>query len=299
MNQDQEPRPWWKDNWPVLALAALVVVIATITGLGYGLGWAWTGLSTKSAWDWLQLLIIPVLLALGALWFNRQERRAQNELETRRQESAQALAREERENDRKIAEDRVREEALQRYLDRMQELMLDKGLRSADSDKEIRDVARVRALTILRSLDGNRKGQAVRFLYEADLMGRAYEEETEIREAIIKLERANLREARLKGAELRGVDLTFTDLRSADLRCADFTEAYLITTDLREADLRGAELGFANLSGANMGNANLSGATNWTHQQLAQARSLVGATMPDGTKMTKERWEEFKKRYRQ
>src|SRR5919106_2784525 len=128
MSQDQQPQPWWKDNWPVLALVALAVVIATITGLGYGLGWAWTGLATKSAWDWLQLLIIPVLLALGAFWFNRQERWAQNDLETRRQESAQALAREERENDREIAADRAREDALQGYLDRMSELILDKNL---------------------------------------------------------------------------------------------------------------------------------------------------------------------------
>jgi hypothetical protein len=73
------------------------------------------------------LLIIPVVLAAGGLWFNRQERRAQNDIETRRQESAQALAREERESDRKIAEDRTREDTLQRYLDRMSELVLDKN----------------------------------------------------------------------------------------------------------------------------------------------------------------------------
>jgi hypothetical protein len=36
-----------------------------------------------------------------------------------------------------------------------------------------------------------------------------------------------------------------------------------------------------------------------TNEQLAQAESLVGATMPDGTKMTKEAWEELKKHSRQ
>jgi hypothetical protein len=73
MNQDQQPQPWWKDNWLVLALVVLAVVIATITGLGYGLRWSWTGLvdvqnnpSTRPFWDWLELLIIPVLLGLGA-----------------------------------------------------------------------------------------------------------------------------------------------------------------------------------------------------------------------------------------
>jgi hypothetical protein len=83
------------------------LLITTI--LGYWQRWAWTEL----LWRWLELLIIPVVLAAGAFWFNRQERRAQNVMETRRQESEQALAREERENDRYIAEDRAREEALQ------------------------------------------------------------------------------------------------------------------------------------------------------------------------------------------
>lgn len=45
------------------------MVIATITGLGYWQRWAWTGLvdlqekpQTKYVWDWLQLLIIPIVL---------------------------------------------------------------------------------------------------------------------------------------------------------------------------------------------------------------------------------------------
>jgi hypothetical protein len=40
--------------------------------------------------------------------------------------------------------------------------------------------------------------------------------------------------------------------------------------------------------------ANLKDANNWTNQQLAQASSLVGATLPDGTVMTEQDWEEFR-----
>jgi hypothetical protein len=104
MNQDQQPRRWWKDNWLILALIALAVAIATITGLGYGLGWAWMGLvvigdkdptgamqvkvvnEPRLFWDWLALLIIPVVLGAGAFWFNQQTRKGdqdqrQNELD--------------------------------------------------------------------------------------------------------------------------------------------------------------------------------------------------------------------------
>jgi hypothetical protein len=159
MNQDQQPQPWWKDglkdHWPILALVATALVIAVTGFLRIWGSWE------RPFWDWLGLLIIPLSLGLGGIWFNNQARK-----------SEQALAREETENDRKIAEDRAREDALQRYLDRMQELILDKGLRRSEKDAEIRDVARARTLAVLRSLDGNRKGQLVRFLHEADLIGR-------------------------------------------------------------------------------------------------------------------------------
>jgi hypothetical protein len=48
--------------------------------------------------------------------------------------------------------------------------------------------------------------------------------------------------------------------------------------DLKGADLREADLRYANLSGANLTDANV---TQW---QLEQARSLEGATMPNGQK---------------
>jgi uncharacterized protein YjbI with pentapeptide repeats len=73
----------------------------------------------------------------------------------------------------------------------------------------------------------------------------------------------------------------------------------LTHANLRWADLRHANLRGANLNNANLDGADLSGVKGWTNEQLAQAESLVNATMPDGTKMTEEAWEAFKKRYGQ
>jgi hypothetical protein len=267
MNEDQQPQPWWKYNRPVLALVALPVVITTIVGLGYLLEWDWTGLDTKLAWDWLELLIIPLVLALGALWFDKQTRK-----------SDQEIARRERENDRQIAEDQVQEEALHRYLDRMQELILDKGLRRSEEGAEIRNVARARTFAVLRSLGGNRKGKVARFLHEADLItGKVVREELGEREVIGAI-------IDLGGVDLEGADLMGTDLSHANLFYANLSHTNLF---------------YANLSHANLSGANLRDAKGWTNEQLAQAESLVGATLPDETKMTEEGWEEFKKRYRQ
>jgi len=57
-------------------------------------------------WDWLKLLIVPVVIAGGGLWFNRQQR--EREIE---------IARQQREQELEIAERRTQDEALQAYLE--------------------------------------------------------------------------------------------------------------------------------------------------------------------------------------
>jgi uncharacterized protein YjbI with pentapeptide repeats len=87
----------------------------------------------------------------------------------------------------------------------------------------------------------------------------------------------------LDGVNLRGADLSRADLSRADLSKADLSGATLYRVDLYEADLSGA-----NLRGAAV-----------TVEQLAEARSLDGAILPNGTtaqrnrrmrKQTKRHW---------
>jgi uncharacterized protein YjbI with pentapeptide repeats len=116
---------------------------------------------------------------------------------------------------------------------------------------------------------------------------------------------ADLRYADLRGASLVEADLNFANLVSANLYGAVFTidyptydltaslyganlsyanlsEADLHDADLHDADLRGANLSSANLRGADLSGADLSGAR-VQQDQLSVAKSLTGATMPDGT----------------
>lgn len=123
---------------------------------------------------------------------------------------------------------------------------------------------------------------------------------------------ADLCEANLGKADLHGANLSWANLSSADLYIADLSEANLNVVNLGRANLNVANLSRANLSGAHLGGANLceadlSGAklcgaylggaylggadltevmlteARVTDKQLAQAKSLKGATMPDGT----------------
>ena len=68
------------------------------------------------------------------------------------------------------------------------------------------------------------------------------------------------------------------DLNGADLRGTDLNDIRLVN-----ADLQGANLFGVNLRGAYLSGANLKDATNIYPGQLEKAKSLKGATMPDGS----------------
>lgn len=221
-----------------------------------------TGFAGKTLWDWMRLLMVLIVLAGAAFWISSTQRRVELEIERDRQQEA----------------------ALLEYLDGVTELLLDKGLLTSQEGAQVRTVAQARTLTVVRGLDGERKGLLLRFLSELNLIIRG--------EAIISLGEADLRGADLSGADLSFADLSRADLSDADLRGANLTWASLFGTDLSEADLTGADLTGADLFNADLSGADLSGADLYnanlsraevTDEQLASATSLTGAIMPNGT----------------
>jgi hypothetical protein len=250
MDPKQQPREQPAERlvaWSVVCLA--LFTIAVYIGYRYDI----------TLWDWLKLLVVPVVIAGVGIWFNRQQR--ERELE--------------------IAERRTQDEALQAYLDVMSQLLTDekRPLRRAQIGDSLSSVARARTLTVLPRLDGGRKGRVVQFLYEAGLIAKG--------RPILDLLRADLRGADLNGAGLRGADLngahlSGADLRGADLKWADLSFADLSGADLRRVDLLNAVLSGTVLRGADLRRASLRGAQGWTVEQLRAAKSLEEATMPDG-----------------
>jgi uncharacterized protein YjbI with pentapeptide repeats len=256
-----------------------------------------TGFETKTLWDWMDLLIIPLFLAGGAFFLDRSEKAHEREIETDRQQEA----------------------ALQAYLDRMADLLLENELLTTKNE-EVKNVARTRTLTVLRGLDGIRKGIVISFLKEAGLInGNTFIDlkgadltKLELRRSDLKA--VNLRGVNLGGASLSQVDLSGTNLSEAylgeasldlcnlsgaNLSKAVLTDASLFSADLTCADLRGAGLYHASLWGADLSGADLTGAyidlteqpsrrtlTGYTFYltPLQMAKSIKGITMPDGTK---------------
>jgi uncharacterized protein YjbI with pentapeptide repeats len=249
--------------------------------------WGFRGMTVR---DWLPIvgaLLIPVVIAAGTWGITWQ----QAKIEDRR---AQA--------ERELAEQRAQDEALQAYFDQMSSLLLEKDLRNSEEGDEVRTLAKARTVTILRRLDSSRNSDVLQFLREARLVPT---NRYDFPEHIIALNASNL-----SHADLAGVNLDSFDLQGTDLSGADLTDAYLAWSflrnarlkganmqgadlhgdtnlsqaDLRNADLSGAILRGATLTNADLRGANLTNAEGLSEEQLAEVKSLEGATMPNGQK---------------
>ena len=233
-----QPRSWWQ-KWVAMVVVAIVLV-GVIVLIVVGYRFDWTGFPRKTVWDWLQLLIIPLVLAVIALLFNLANSRTE----------------------RQIALDNQRETALQAYIDKMSELLLEKHLRQSQTKDDVREVARVRTLRVLPGLDNERKRNVIQFLHESGLINKD--------DPIIDLHEADLRKASLDDAELEGADLSGAKLMKANLKGAK----------LMKANLEGARL-----EGVILEEAILKDVTDIAIEELEQqAKSLKGTTMPDGSK---------------
>jgi uncharacterized protein YjbI with pentapeptide repeats len=289
----------------------LLVIILVIAGLILwaihlriveGRGWAeWTGFGEytgsltkdqrgKTLWDWMELLIVPIVLGAGAILFNKFQK----------------------DNEQRLAIDRQHEEALQNYLDEMAELLLEKKLiekKDVENEPTI-DVAQIRTITTLRILDRERRNIVFQFLRDASLADFLFKgaslHEANLRHTIMHnivfvetdLSKANLSNADLSDADMSGANLEYTDLSNAWLHGANLSNANLSSADmsnavlwfailenadLSEADLSGAFFDFTNLIGAHLRGANLAD-SNVDDISLLEADELRNATMPGGKK---------------
>ena len=224
--------------------------------------WFVFGVADKTSWEWMELLLIPLFLAVGAFFLERQTEQRQEY----------------------IVQEQAKQEALTSYFEQMQELLLSENLRRSPEDSEVRSVARAITTTTIkevgrdtsmfrdpaifsvlrylsrfgarefreqyRDLSG-RSGLLISFLQESNLIQNAEATVDEAEDKPLFL---------LAGLNLKFTDLIYVDLNNADLSGADLTSSILGVADLSNADLSEAILYDADLTLSNLRSANLSGA---------------------------------------
>jgi Pentapeptide repeats (8 copies) len=251
--------------------------------------WTLREFGGKTFWDWLQLLIVPVVLSLITVVFAWQQDNRQNQIENKRAQEAQKIEGQRAEAERELAEKRAQDEALQAYLNEMTQLILDRKLLKAEPGDladtrpqerrgdPVHTLAQARTSTLILRLDAEHNESVTRFLSSSGLAGYR---STSPR----LLSGIALPDATLRGADLRYANLFLANLIGANLTSADVREAYLRGAYLRGADLEGADLGGTILEGTHLSGANLAEAYALTDEQIDAAWDLDAATMPNGQK---------------
>jgi len=266
-----------------IVLAAMVYAVITF-------GWDWTGfvggyskvtvksatedkeyLATKTLWDWMQLLLVPVMLAIGGFWLNQVQKAREERTATQRSEAERKAAEKRAQIERDIAADNQREAALQAYIDKIGELLLreQEPLGASPGNPQAETIARARTVTVLQILDPNRCASLLQFLSQArilrvctggDLSG-------------LNLRKANLAQFDLSNFKIHHTDLSEANLSEAHLEGASLRDASLTRANLSGAHLSGAHLYTTGLSEANLSEAHLEGAT------LGWGVKLIGAQL--------------------
>lgn len=249
---------------PILIIAVISTLILIVI-FGYTHKLDWTGvfwharpeekqnLQYKTLWDWLQLLIVPAMLALGGFWFAQIQKGREERLLQQRDKT-----------ERDIVLDNQREAALQAYIDNMSNLLLEKQLYEARPDDEVAKIARVRTIRVLYQLDAKRIGYVFAFLRESGLMSNQPDR------SIVTFNNEDLSQINFHGADLHQANLSGAILHQANLSSAILSQATLSGATLHQATLNGANLSCANLDGACLSQANLNDA-NLNDANLSEA----------------------------
>ena len=206
----------------------------------------WSGFQKKSFWDWLQLLIIPLMLALGAFYLN----------------SAADF------RDYQIAQEQKHQEILTDYFSKMQDLIVETkkskqtpGSKESNSEErllpEFRPTAKALTLSVLEQLDGKRKGKVITYLAESQLI--TVDNNKLSTQPEIKLDGANLDDIELgnKGQRnsLNEDEMTIIDkikIKNANMKRANLSGLQLLYSELNGSNLENATLENVNFTGSTM-----------------------------------------------
>lgn len=226
----------------------------------------------RALWKGLQLLLLPLVLIAGLIWYNGQQNQRSLSLMQRQQQVSMTVAASQRQD-----------QLMTSYLSQMSDFLAHDKLLSSRPMDDVRRAAQALTLTVLPQMGPENKGVIMRFLFETQLINNDFR--------IINLAQADLSNALLRNVDLRDTDLLGANLGGANLQGANLSYATLVFTNfsganLRGANIRGADMRNTNLAGAILAAANLKDVTGTSNNQLAQAKSLTGTILPDGSTHT-------------
>jgi hypothetical protein len=189
------------------------------------------GFSYRTLWDWLDLLIIPLVLVIGG-WL---------------------LASADKEAAQKTEQSNQRQNILNSFIEKISSFVLVEDFRNPKKNSEIIQIARALITSTFRQLDPERKSEALQVIYELHLIDKG---------PIINLfgvdfDKINLERAPILGAEIKGAYFRKACLKNANLQGSIFLGSDFSRADFRGANLKHTDLSETTLDGANFSSCDL------------------------------------------
>ena len=218
----------------------------------------------QSAWEWIKLLIGPIIVAITGAFLNQFFKFRDDQ----RKNQENKIAANQLDQERAVEKDRLNQDTLIDYFNQMTQLLLSadwpnlgEKTKNTSASLPIVALAKARTFAVLNELDSRRKGSLINFLFETKAL------------KSISLRRSNLYKASLHKAKLYWVDLHKADLSEADLSGADLYKANLYRANLGRANLYKANLYKTKLIKADLDGANLVDSKGITVKQIQQAEN--------------------------
>jgi uncharacterized protein YjbI with pentapeptide repeats len=241
-------------KWVLIVLLVATITMIAIYAINPSEAPSWTGfvaydpdiheLRVKTLWDWLELLIVPFVLSAGVWLLSETDKKVELQKELEKQ----------------------RQEALTSFISKISEMVISNKLLD-ENNKQISLLARMQILCTFRTLDANRKAEALQAIYELKLINKS----PIIKLNGVNLNRINLELAPLVNAEIRGAYFQKANLKKANLTSSTFVGCDFSNSDFRSANLSGTDFSYAKLVNANFLGCDLSTA-NFEYANLTNAK---------------------------
>ncbi|MBD2308628.1 pentapeptide repeat-containing protein [Chroococcidiopsis sp. FACHB-1243] len=248
-------------SWIALLITGGVLGLVAGRIMAFLYKFKWSGFQDKQLWDWMQLLILPILVATGSFLIGNQvDRREAKQTDLRKQQEILRLYFDQmktytdrpyvRSLLRKLTEIRGEIVFTDRQLEEIEKIQINANP----------DLQTVKSLTytILKELDSERKSQVFRYLYDIGLIRLEIPStgNKKIGEKEVKCTRPS-RTVGNKYVFESAIQLENANFEGVDLSKRNLTKANFCKMRLNQANLSESNLTLANINGADLTRVNL------------------------------------------
>lgn len=203
----------------------------------------------QSLWAWMDLLIIPVALAVAAYALSKLQKESEQRVAERREEENRQLAERREEENRRRDDEKQSRDTYQSFVDFVEKFFHNhKGqLQIFEEDHPIRSIVQARTTHTLTILNETWRPLYFQFLLVSGLTTGGRQKENATGDESSSLDNKTIYAGILRNADLRLINLDKVDLFSADLQRVNLErcklhETVLINVDLSDAKLKDAQL---------------------------------------------------------